>query len=67
MDDARRLEELERIVDEAGLSLVLDSLALIAFEKSDHIRSCYQRDDNLVKQWRRAGDLVTKCASKIEV
>lgn len=42
--------ELEKLIDECGLSAVLQSLHNICQEKADHIRISYG-DNHLARQW----------------
>jgi hypothetical protein len=48
------VNELEALVDANSISEVLMALALVCFEKAEHVATNWQ-DKKLAKQWERAG------------
>jgi hypothetical protein len=51
MSEANKLGEmLERLVDENGLTAVLDALATVCYEKADHVQSNWQ--DSALRRWQ---------------
>jgi hypothetical protein len=56
----------DKLEDAVGLSALLDAVAQIAFEKAEHIATNWQ-DASLAKQWEKAGGMIAKAASKIEL
>lgn len=52
-------EQIEELIDQQGLSGLLDSIADIANEKADHIRASYEGDsDPTAKAWYAAADVI---------
>jgi hypothetical protein len=65
MSEANKLGEmLERLVDENGLTAVLDALATVCHEKADHVQSNWQ-DSGLAKCWKSAGKRVEMVAGVV--
>jgi hypothetical protein len=52
-DEAMKIA-LERMIDERGLTFVVDSIIEVCYEKADHIRGSYG-DESLASQWGKAG------------
>jgi hypothetical protein len=60
-------DALETLVDECGgLSVVLDALAEVCHDKSEHLQSNWG-DKNTAKAWSEAGGRIAKLASKIDL
>ncbi len=59
-------ELLETMVDEHGLAVVLDALAMVAFEKAEHARANWQ-DRRTAEAWEDAGGRIAKLASKCDL
>ncbi len=57
---------LESLVDRYGLSMILRTLAEIASEKAEHIRSNWQ-DAGAAREWDRAAAKVDCVAGKVDV
>lgn len=57
--------ELERMLDSVGPARLIDAIAEICHEKSDHVASNWQ-DMNLAKAWRRDGVKLDKLSAKLE-
>lgn len=57
--------DLENLLDHYSLSDILESLAQIANEKADHLRTNWQ-DENTAKIWERDANKLSKLASKLE-
>jgi hypothetical protein len=64
--DTELQQQLETVVDEHTLSSVLDNLALVCFAKSEHLQANWQ-DKNTAAAWDKAGGMIAKLASKIDV
>ena len=58
------LDDLEQMVDKAGLSKVLFWLSTICDAKADHLASNWQ-DDNAAKEWKADARAIDKLAAKI--
>ena len=56
--------QLESLVDQHGLSAVLNELANICTAKADHIRSSYS-DESLARCWERDSKFVAKAESLV--
>ena len=56
------VDTLEPLIDKHGMVHVLAGLALICFEKAEHLRSNWQ-DDNSAKVWDRAGRAIDRFAT----
>jgi NAD-dependent oxidoreductase involved in siderophore biosynthesis len=53
MTEANRLQDdLEAIVDEAGITAIVDALEAIAHAKAEHVSHAWQ-DDHLSRAWTR--------------
>ena len=57
--------KLETLVDKEGLNNVLESLAIVCFEKAEHIQSNYGNGD--AKLWEKAGDIIYRAADKVPI
>jgi hypothetical protein len=66
MLNRERKDLLERMIDESSWAGVLESLAEIAHEKAEHIRSTWQ-DDAMAAQWDQAGKAVTRAKDRSTV
>lgn len=58
------LDTMEAMVDKYSLSGVVESLAHIANEKGDHLRTNWQ-DNETAKEWERAAAALDKTAARI--
>lgn len=60
---------LETLLEENGLNSVLDTLAIIALAKADHIRANYgvRGKDETASAWEDAGARIAKLASKLSI
>ena len=54
--------ELEDIIDNVGVSKILDLMSVIAYEKSDHIMHTWQ-DENLAGAWQDTADLLDEASN----
>lgn len=59
-------DELEALIDSCGLASVVDALATICFEKSEHLQANWQ-DKSSAKVWERAGKRLQSAAANLEV
>jgi hypothetical protein len=59
-------DQLEQLIDSVGLSPVLDAIAIICHGKAGHIATSWQCMVE-AKRWERAGALVAKVASKVDL
>jgi hypothetical protein len=57
---------LETMVDEHSLNSVVDALAMVAFKKSEHLKSNWQ-DSQTAGAWEKAGGCIANLASKIDL
>lgn len=57
--------ELETLVDRHGLSRIVETLAQIASEKADHIRSSYVDSESLARAWDRDARTLSRAASRV--
>lgn len=58
----KELEDLEGMIDKAGLATVLGQISEICMAKADHIRSNWQ-DEGLAKEWEKFGEKLSKFSS----
>lgn len=58
--------QLENILDNAGLSRLLERLAIVCHEKADHLRTNWQ-DYGAAKNWDDAGSKIAHEANQFEV
>lgn len=58
-------EHLEMLIDRHSLNFILNSIAQISFEKSDHVQSTWQ-DKALASQWDKAGQEIESIADNNE-
>lgn len=58
-------EQLESLVDRYGIARILQHLADIAMEKSDHIAQTWQ-DRGLAMAWSRVSNRIATCAEKVD-
>lgn len=56
--------EIEKLVDASSVQSIIEALAVVCYEKAEHIRSSYN-DKPLARQWEKNGNLVIKLSSKI--
>lgn len=54
-------EQLEAMIDSIGLAKLLDTIAIVCLEKSEHVLTNWQ-DKTLAKQWSNAYQAVVKCS-----
>jgi hypothetical protein len=59
-------DQLEELIDRVGLAPVLDAISMICFEKSGHIATSWQCMVE-ARRWEKAGSLVAKVASKVDL
>lgn len=57
-------DHLESVIDEIGLSALLNEIAEIAREKADHLRSNWQ-DETSAKLWDKDADRIEKVSAKL--
>lgn len=57
-------DDLERLIDMTSLAEVLETLAKIASEKAEHVRSTWQ-DDPLGREWDKRMILLDLTATKM--
>ena len=50
-------EDLENLIDERGLGTILDAIAEICREKSEHALTNWQ-DETLAKEWDKTADKI---------
>ena len=55
--------DLEQIVDAEGMGTILETLAQICFEKSEHIATNYD-DKTLAAQWKKDGGKLMKLSGE---
>jgi hypothetical protein len=60
------MSELELLVDGLGLHRVVELLAEVCHEKSEHMTSAWQDEDG-ARLWRRAARALERATSSIEV
>ena len=58
-------DKLESLIDEHGLSAVLESIADICREKASHVSEAWQ-DTPLAKVWNRNAERVESVVGKLE-
>ncbi len=56
-------DHLETLTDKHSLCFILNCLAQISFEKSDHVQTNWQ-DDALAKQWEKVAVSIETIADK---
>jgi hypothetical protein len=54
----------EQLIDEVGLQLVLDAIAVVCAEKGDHVTYNWQ-DSSLAQRWRNCSDVVATAAAGV--
>ena len=59
-------EELESLIDAVNLNHVLEALIEVCYGKAEHLRSNWQ-DAAAAKLWEKAGAVLDKARSKIDV
>lgn len=57
-------DQLEMMIDRNGLVNVLDTIAIICYDKADHTLGTWD-DPVLAKQWQKAGRLIETLAFKV--
>ena len=58
-------EKIESLIDKHSANYVLNCIAQIAFEKSDHVQDTWQ-DSYLANDWAKLGRALDKLADKNE-
>lgn len=68
MNDLKQtdVEKLEMLVDSAGLAAVLDALAVVCQEKSEHINTVWQ-DKPLARTWQKAAAKLERFVNTSEI
>lgn len=59
-------DDLEHLVDIAGVGTLLSAIGEICFEKAEHIAANYQ-DRTTAKVWRIVGTRLTNFANKLDL
>lgn len=57
-------DQLENLIDENGLSTVLDAISEICGEKAEHLHANWQ-DKNQANQWEKAQQYVDTCSNYV--
>jgi hypothetical protein len=60
------LDDIEALIDRAGVSALLDAISDICYGKAGHLEENWQ-DANSAKVWERAGKAIDKAASHQDV
>lgn len=64
MLDQTDRDDIETLIDQHGLAAIVEAIAIICYEKADHIRTNWGNDAASVRAWQRAAHMLEATANK---